>query len=129
MKTQSINRALLINTLIAASVFVAAGPAQASQDRHDHAVMAEAKDGAKDGASAHSATEVKKDMTAGEVKKLMTKRGKISIKHEEIKSLDMPPMTMVFKVKDPAMLEGLAEGDQIEFAVDGDMVIESIQKR
>ena len=31
--------------------------------------------------------------------------GKLTLKHGEIKSLDMPPMTMVFEVKDKALLD------------------------
>ncbi len=33
-------------------------------------------------------------------------------------SLDMPPMTMVFRVKDPAMLDQIKEGDKIKFNAD-----------
>ena len=43
-------------------------------------------------------------MTEGEVRKVDAAAGKITLKHGEIKSLDMPPMTMVFRVKDPALL-------------------------
>jgi Cu/Ag efflux protein CusF len=43
---------------------------------------------------------------------------KITLKHGEIKNLDMPPMTMVFQVKDPAMLERVKAGDKVQFTVD-----------
>jgi Cu(I)/Ag(I) efflux system periplasmic protein CusF len=53
--------------------------------------------------------------TLAEVKKIDKDAKKITLKHEEIKSLDMPPMTMVFQVKDPAILEGLKPGDKVKF--------------
>lgn len=40
---------------------------------------------------------------------------KITIKHGPLANLDMPPMTMVFQVKDPAMLEQVKAGDKIKF--------------
>ena len=41
--------------------------------------------------------------------------GKLTLKHGDIKSLDMPAMTMVFVVKDKAMLDKLKAGDKIKF--------------
>ena len=59
------------------------------------------------------------DMTDGEVRKVDPEAGKLTLKHAEIKSLDMPAMTMVFVVKDKAMLDKLKAGDKIRFkAVD-----------
>lgn len=69
-------------------------------------------------------------MTEGEVKKINTATGKITIKHGPIENLDMPPMTMVFGVEDKAMLENLAKGDKVKFLVvdkDGKMIIEEIE--
>jgi Cu(I)/Ag(I) efflux system periplasmic protein CusF len=60
----------------------------------------------------------KKAMTDGEIKKLDKESGKVTIKHGEIKNLDMPPMTMVFRVKDPSMLEKVKVGDKINFSAD-----------
>lgn len=57
-------------------------------------------------------------MTDGEIKKINKDTGKITIKHGEIKNLDMPAMTMVFKVKDPATLDQLKAGDKIKFTAD-----------
>ncbi|MBL0141549.1 MAG: copper-binding protein [Betaproteobacteria bacterium] len=54
-------------------------------------------------------------LTAGEVKKVDREAKKLTIKHGPIENLKMPPMTMVFRVKDPAMLDGLAPGTQIRF--------------
>jgi len=55
------------------------------------------------------------EYTKGFVKKVVTKTGKVTIKHGELKNLEMPGMTMVFRVKDKAMLEKLKAGSNIEF--------------
>ncbi len=55
------------------------------------------------------------DMTEGEVRKVDKGAGKITLKHGEIKNLDMPPMTMVFGVKDPALLDLVKPGDKVLF--------------
>ena len=58
------------------------------------------------------------EYTKGEVTKIDAKQKKLTIKHEELKNLDMPAMTMVFVVADEAMLEQLEEGQQIEFVAE-----------
>ena len=55
------------------------------------------------------------DMTEAEVRKVDKASGKLTLKHAEIKSLDMPAMTMVFGVKDKAMLDKLQPGDKVRF--------------
>jgi Cu(I)/Ag(I) efflux system periplasmic protein CusF len=55
------------------------------------------------------------DMTDGEVRKLDLEAGKVTLKHAEIKSLDMPAMTMVFLVKDKVLLDKLKAGDKVRF--------------
>jgi len=55
------------------------------------------------------------DMTDGEVRKVDKEGGKLTLKHAEIKNLDMPGMTMVFVIKDKAMLDKLKAGDKIKF--------------
>ena len=55
------------------------------------------------------------DMTEGEVRKVDKAQSKITVKHAEIKSLDMPPMTMVFNVKDKAVLDSVQPGDKVKF--------------
>ena len=57
------------------------------------------------------------DKVAGEVRKVDRDNLKITIKHGEIKSFDMPAMTMVFTVKDPALLEAAKPGDKVRFGV------------
>ena len=57
-------------------------------------------------------------MTEGEVRKMGKDWNKITIKHGPIPSLDMPPMTMVFQVKDPALLDQVKAGDKILFVAE-----------
>lgn len=57
-------------------------------------------------------------MTNGEVRKVDKGQGKITIRHGPLTNLGMPAMTMVFRVKDPAMLERVKEGDNIRFVAD-----------
>ena len=56
--------------------------------------------------------------TEAEVRRIDTAAGKISLKHGEIKNLDMPPMTMVFQMRDPARLPALQTGDKVRFTAD-----------
>ena len=58
------------------------------------------------------------DLNDGEVRKVDKEAKKLTIRHGEIKSLDMPPMTMVFQVRDPAWLDRLKAGDKVRFAVE-----------
>lgn len=53
--------------------------------------------------------------TKGKVTRVKPDAGKVTIRHEEIKNLDMPAMKMVFGVSDPAILEQLKEGEEREF--------------
>lgn len=54
----------------------------------------------------------------GEVRKVDKETKKITIRHGPIHSLDMPAMTMVFQVKDPALLDKVKTGDQIRFVAE-----------
>ena len=54
----------------------------------------------------------------GEVLKVDKAAGKLTLRHGPIPSLDMPKMTMVFRVKDPAMLDQVKPGDRVRFAAD-----------
>jgi Cu(I)/Ag(I) efflux system periplasmic protein CusF len=55
------------------------------------------------------------EWASAEIRRVDASNSRMTLKHGEIKSLDMPPMTMVFYVKDPVLLEGLQAKDQIEF--------------
>lgn len=54
----------------------------------------------------------------GEVRKVDMDNKKLTLKHGEIKNLDMPGMTMVFQVKDPAMLQQVKAGDKVRFTAE-----------
>ena len=54
-------------------------------------------------------------MADGEIRKVDKDAKKITIKHGPLQNLDMPGMTMVFQVRDPAMLEQVKAGDKVRF--------------
>ena len=57
-------------------------------------------------------------MTEAEVRKVDKEAGKVTLKHGAIPNLEMTPMTMVFRVKDPAMLDAVKPGDKVRFRAD-----------
>jgi Cu(I)/Ag(I) efflux system protein CusF len=69
-------------------------------------------------------------LTDGEVKKIDLDTGKVTIKHGEIKHMDMPGMTMVFTAKDKSLLTSIKPGEKIKFMVineGGKMIVTDIQ--
>lgn len=64
-------------------------------------------------------------MAQGQVTRIDMSTGKVTIRHGEIKSIDMPPMTMVFMATPKSILEGLKVGDKIDFvaAQENDVMI------
>jgi Cu(I)/Ag(I) efflux system periplasmic protein CusF len=67
----------------------------------------------------------------GEVTKIDKAQAKITLRHGEIKSMDMPAMTMAYRVRDPKMLDSVAVGDKVRFAaekVGGNFTVTSITK-
>ena len=70
------------------------------------------------------------NMAEGEVRKVDKEAMKITLKHGEIKNLDMPGMTMVFQVKDPALLDKVKTGDKVRFTAEksnGAIVVTDLQ--
>lgn len=57
-------------------------------------------------------------MTAGVVKKIDIEQGKITISHGPLLNLDMPAMTMVFRVADPKLLSTVKAGENIKFVAE-----------
>ena len=100
-----------IQNLAAALIFATASAAPglvfADGKGHDHAKAEPMK----------SMPMADADMTNAEVRKIDKDTKKITLKHEAIKSLDMPGMTMVFQVKDAALLDKAQAGDKIRFKV------------
>ena len=69
--------------------------------------------------------------TSGEVTKIDKANARVTLKHGEIKNLDMPPMTMVFRVRPPSLLEGVAVGDRVRFVaerIDGNFTVTALAK-
>jgi Cu(I)/Ag(I) efflux system protein CusF len=67
----------------------------------------------------------------GEVMKIDKAQTKLTLKHGELKGLDMPPMTMVFRVQDAKQLDNLAVGDRVRFdatKVGGAYTVTAIRK-
>jgi len=72
-----------------------------------------------------------KEPSDGEVRKVDKTAEKITIRHGEIPNIQMGPMTMVFGVKTPALLDKVAAGDKVKFRVEeikGDFVVTMIEK-
>ena len=70
------------------------------------------------GAHAGHAASAPAELIEGEVKKIDQDAEKITLRHGEIKNLNMPAITMVLRVKDPAMLTQVKVGDKVRFAAD-----------
>ena len=87
----------------AVTVFAASVQAQSNEDHASHHAQAVS------GASASS-------MEDGEVRKVDREQGKVTLKHGPIPNLDMPDMTMVFRVQEPAMLDRVKAGDKVRFS-------------
>ena len=66
----------------------------------------------------------------GEVRRVDKAAGKVTLRHGEIKQLEMPPMTMVFEVKDKALLDNVKAGDKVNFKVineNGKMIVTDLK--
>jgi len=112
---------LLSALVVPAGLALAAGSASAQMQMHDHA--------------GHNAmpSETQGDSNAlstGEVKKVDRDAGKLTIQHGPLNNLNMPAMTMVFKVQDPAMLDQVKAGDNIRFRVErvnGSLIVTKLE--
>lgn len=99
-----------LNKLLPSTLLVVTGilPAAAQNSQADH--------------SAHHPTAVTAaqavELTDGEVRRIDKANAKITLKHGEIRNLDMPGMTMVFQVKDAALLDTVQVGDKVRFHVE-----------
>ena len=105
---------LAASAIALSSLFCGAALAQASP--HQHAAEASAKP----------------DFTDGEVRKIDKETGKITLRHGEIKHLEMPPMTMVFVARDKSLLDRVKAGDKVRFMTvheSGQMIVTDLQPR
>lgn len=115
---------LTVAQLLAATALATTLPAMA-QTASDHSKMDHSK--MEHGKMGMAATPAVAD---GEVRKIDKENGKITIRHGEIKHMDMPPMTMVFTAKDKALLDKVQVGQKIQFTVvheGGKMVVTDMQ--
>ena len=74
---------------------------------------------------------IAEEFVKGTVKKVDAEKSKVTIIHEEIPSLDMPAMTMVFKTASEEMAQNLNAGDEIEFIakrVEGKLTVTEIKE-
>jgi Cu/Ag efflux protein CusF len=69
--------------------------------------------------------------THGEVRHVDLRARKLTLRHGVIQNLEMPPMTMVFQVADPAILDQLAVGDTVRFRAErrqGAIVVTALER-
>lgn len=111
------NQQTLFTRFAAAALMFSAAAALPAWAAGDHG--AHGAHGAQ-GKPAAQATQATADMTDGEVRKVDKEGGKLTLKHADIKSLDMPGMTMVFVVRDKALLDKVKVGDKVKFKVIND---------
>jgi Cu(I)/Ag(I) efflux system protein CusF len=105
--------------LVITTVLLAAGAPALSQPKAD------------EHSAHHAGKAAAAELTSGEIRKVDSDAAKVTIRHEPIKSLDMPSMTMVFKVKDKSMLDTLKVGDKVKFrAIDdgGALTVTELQR-
>ena len=117
MKT--IKSLITISTLLlgTTSVFAAshAGAPMAKDAAKKEAVAPTPTPSTSTSTSTTTSSSTTADMSDGEVRKVDKENKKITLKHGAIKNLDMPGMTMVFGVKDAALLDKIKTGDKVKF--------------
>lgn len=96
------------------------------------APVASAQTSATDHAAHHGATaDAAAELASGEVRRIDKAQRKITLRHGEIKSLDMPPMSMVFQVRDAGLLDAVKVGDKVLFSAakeaDGTLIVTAIK--
>lgn len=104
---------------LALSLITFALPPVMAQQEHEH------------GAHQADAAADTSEMTVATIRKLDAENGKITLKHEAIKNLGMPGMTMVFQVEDKTLFSGLSEGDMVHFKAEKKgtaLVVTSLEK-
>lgn len=109
----------LIAGALGVTVAIQPAVAQSSGAHADHHPPAAASTAsAVSGASTAATAATAGDRAEGEVRKIDKAAGKLTLRHGEIKRLDMPGMTMVFGVRDAAWLDRFKIGDKVLFDVE-----------
>ena len=60
------------------------------------------------------------ELAEGEIRIIDASTGRVTIRHGVIKSMDMPPMTMVFQLRVPSPAPALKPGDKVRFRAEQD---------
>jgi Cu/Ag efflux protein CusF len=123
MKGMTMNRVAQLS--LAVLMAATASLASAQHGAHGGPATAGAEAGVANEAPASAA------LVEGEVRKIDKEAGKITLRHGEIRNLNMAAMTMVLRVQDPAMLDALNVGDKVMFAAErmhGAVTIVQMQK-
>lgn len=68
--------------------------------------------------AAHHPSAPAAPQSEGEVRSVDKEQGKVTLRHGPLPNLEMPAMTMVFKVADPTLLNGLKQGDKVRFTAE-----------
>jgi Cu/Ag efflux protein CusF len=77
-----------------------------------------------------SASPASAGMSQGEVRKVDSAAGKLTLRQDAPENVDIPAMTMVFRVRNPAWLQHLQVGDKVRFVaerVDGRLTIVALE--
>ncbi|QIL72493.1 copper-binding protein [Diaphorobacter sp. HDW4B] len=104
--------------LVASLAFNAQAQDAAKMDHAGHDMSHAAEPTPAPAAAQQPAAESTQVMTDGEVIRINLMAGKVSIKHAAITNLNMPAMSMVFSLKNPADLTKLKDGDKVRFHVE-----------
>ena len=117
----------LLTAPLAASLLVlgtgsalAQAPAAAAADSHSSHHPAAA-----------ASTAPQAELSEGEITRWDPRTLRLTLKHGEIKNLEMPPMTMVFRVADASVVGDLKPGDKVRFRaeqVSGAYHVQRIEK-
>ena len=91
--------------------------AQAQHSGHDHGSTT-AQTTAPTAAPAAPAAAGALPWAEAEVRRVDAGAGAVTLRHGDIRNLDMPPMTMVFRTRDPKVLDGFKAGDKVRFTAD-----------
>ena len=95
------------------------GMGQGSMGGMDHGSMGQGSTGRGSMSQGGTMSQAAEAMADGEVRKVDKDAGRLTIRHGAIPSMDMKqPMTMVYRVKEPAMLDQVKAGDKIRFSAE-----------
>ena len=102
-----------LSALLLLPALLAVQPTVWAQHTHDHGTaQAPAQ------TSTTPAAVAERPWAEAELRRIDAAAGKVTLKHGEIRNLDMPPMTMVFTLRDKALLGTLKAGDRVRFQAD-----------